>query len=334
MLIRRHKISDEIFFAIASGGGGFSAVDHLATVEYSKHLLLLRGILEISRESRHPQYDHASRAYDLLARIQDRQPSAVSTVIRHPAVGAWARRTVIALQGGEMRPGAQPAGLASIAAAAAIRSRFSCSIEVPVVSGAVMLPSLGQVTVSNPGSRSGPCVIRSSPREAELSGAGRRVLILEQSVSATNPRMLATARSLIPETYRVDGGVIVRDEPFDDNFNLVNPGIDYADGYAETPAASIQPQSPRRKKIRSPNGVMHEVKFANAVKDALSDANYYYDLDVKVPASALAGPVLLTYRNLHPHTDLFSETPYQNATGSGDGPKREPLQVAYSIRRQ
>jgi hypothetical protein len=166
------------------------------------------------------------------------------------------------------------------------------------------------------------------------SFAGRRVLILEQSVSATNPRMLATARSLIPETYRVDGGVIVRDEPFDDNFNLVNPGIDYADGYAETPAASIQPQSPRRKKIRSPNGVMHEVKFANAVKDALSDANYYYDLDVKVPASALAGPVLLTYRNLHPHTDLFSETPYQNATGSGDGPKREPLQVAYSIRRQ
>jgi HEXXH motif-containing protein len=177
MLIRRHKISDEIFFAIASGGGGFSAVDHLATVEYSKHLLLLRGILEISRESRHPQYDHASRAYDLLARIQDRQPSAVSTVIRHPAVGAWARRTVIALQGGEMRPGAQPAGLASVAAAAAIRSHFPCSIDVPVVSGAVMLPSLGQVTVSNPGSRSGPCVIRSSRRAAELSGAGRRVLI-------------------------------------------------------------------------------------------------------------------------------------------------------------
>jgi hypothetical protein len=163
--------------------------------------------------------------------------------------------------------------------------------------------------------------------------AGRRVLIVEQSASTTNPPMLAEARDLIPEVYRVDGGLARRPEPMEGPPAPPAPTADSVDvGIPETPAASAPPPpSLVHVKGRTRNGVMHEAKFSVAVKDAVRDAGNYYDLDIKVPASSLDGPVQLTYHHLHRHTDVFSERPYLDVASASDGPQREPLADAFAV---
>lgn len=179
MMLGRHKITEETFVSLAAGGGGSSVVQYLADVEYSKHVLLVRGVMDASRQSGHPQNGLARRAYELLASIQEQAPDDVDTVLRYPSVGAWAGRTVLALWGGESRAGAEPAGLAMLAAAAAVRSRFSCAIEVPVVEGVITLPSLGQVFIPGLAAHSDVAQLRSGPNGAEVVSRGRFVQIPE-----------------------------------------------------------------------------------------------------------------------------------------------------------
>jgi len=44
MKLRYHSIPRELFDALAAGGGGPAAIGALAAAEYSKHVLLLRGV--------------------------------------------------------------------------------------------------------------------------------------------------------------------------------------------------------------------------------------------------------------------------------------------------
>ncbi|GGV12333.1 hypothetical protein GCM10010182_35640 [Actinomadura cremea] len=136
MILTRHEIPEEIFLALAAGGGGAEAVELLGRAQYSKRLLLLRGV----RDAGGPRARHA---YDLLARIQDENPHAVETVLRYPTVGEWARRTLLVLAGREQGT-ADPDEFAALAAAAAIRAGHPCAIEVPARDGAIVLPSLGR----------------------------------------------------------------------------------------------------------------------------------------------------------------------------------------------
>jgi hypothetical protein len=167
------------------------------------------------------------------------------------------------------------------------------------------------------------------------SFGGRRVLILEQPTSAIDPAMRAAIR-LIPEVYRVDGGSLTWNDPlgqddYDDGFCN---GLTARAGCGPSAPASFEAPSFSHVKQRTANGVMHEVEIGAAVKDALSDAHRYYDIDVKVPASGLSGPLQVTYRHLHPRTTLLSEAPYLSAADTSESARREPLQVAYSVRRQ
>jgi uncharacterized protein len=146
MNLREHRIAAEVFSELAGGGGGTAAVAELSAAQHSKHVLLVRGVLETARASGHPDTAAARRAYDLLATIQRRHPGVVDTVLRHPSVGAWARRTVRMLRAGDGE--AAPGQLAALAAAAAIRSGTACEIDVPAVEGVITLPSLGQVILS------------------------------------------------------------------------------------------------------------------------------------------------------------------------------------------
>ncbi|GAA3135316.1 hypothetical protein GCM10010466_27680 [Planomonospora alba] len=146
MKLREHRIPAKVFSELAGGGGGAGAVARLAAAQRSKHVLLVRGVVESARTAGHPQAAAARRAYDLLAAVQRRRPDAVEAVLRHPSVGAWARHTVIALKAGDDR--ARPEQLAALAAAAAIRSGTVCEVDVPAVEGVVTLPSLGQAVLS------------------------------------------------------------------------------------------------------------------------------------------------------------------------------------------
>jgi HEXXH motif-containing protein len=171
MTIGYHRLPAGLFEAIAAGGGGLAAAQTLSRAQHSKHALLLLGVVITAEAS--GQGALARRGYDLLAAAQGHDPGAAGSVIRHPPVGAWAHRTVVALRGGPQLPGAVPGGLAGVAAAAAIRAGVPAEIEVPVHDGLVMLPSVGAA---------GPvdgevATVRCAGGRAEVTAAGRRILI-------------------------------------------------------------------------------------------------------------------------------------------------------------
>jgi uncharacterized protein len=178
-----HQVSAETLAALATGGGGAAAVRPLAAAQYSKHLLLVRTVMDMAWKTRHAQASHARRGYELLIEVAGHAPGAAEAVLRHPSVGAWGSRTLRALLTGERQVPAgepashEPAQLAALAAAAAIRARYPCAIEVPVLRGVVTLPSVGQVDLS-PGSGPGPdgmANVRYTPEGARVI-AGRRLV--------------------------------------------------------------------------------------------------------------------------------------------------------------
>jgi HEXXH motif-containing protein len=157
-----HRLPEAVFSALAQGGGGATAVRHLRAAERSRHLLLILGVVDAAREAGHQHADAVDEAYERLSMLERRAPAAVDRLIRHPAVGAWAKHTVAALLGqgpfghdptggvgdGLAGPGwHDPAGLGSVAAAAALVAGVPYEGEVPVAGGYVMLPSLGALRV-------------------------------------------------------------------------------------------------------------------------------------------------------------------------------------------
>jgi uncharacterized protein len=167
-----HHVSDEVFRALATGGGGAEAVRTLAATQYSKHLLLLRGVLDEAIAAGTGQADMTRAGYALLAAVQRHDPVAADAVIRHPSVGGWSLRAVRAMRGDRALPAAEPARLCAVAAAAAIRARFPADIEVPATGGTVMLPSLGAAAVD-----SDTATVRCAPGTggADVLSSGRHV---------------------------------------------------------------------------------------------------------------------------------------------------------------
>jgi uncharacterized protein len=175
MNVRSHRLPDDVFGVLAAGGGGVRALHHLAAAQYSKHMLLLRGVVATAEAVGHPQAAPARHAYELLADIQEQAPGDVDSVLRHPAVGAWAWRTLRALHGGAAMVGAEPGRFAALAAAAAIRSKTPCTLDIPVTDGAITFPSLGMATL--PG-RERTAVVRCAADGVAVFAAGGHVLVL------------------------------------------------------------------------------------------------------------------------------------------------------------
>ncbi|MET8863534.1 HEXXH motif domain-containing protein [Nonomuraea sp. NPDC004580] len=139
MNLAEHRIPAAAFDELASGAGGTATVEQLKAAQRSKHLLLLRGVLETTRNAGHGSWPEVRRAYDLLAGIQAAHPEAVNAVVHHPAVAAWARHTIKTLDA--------PEQMSALAAAAAIRAGVACDLDVTAIDGVINLPSLGQFVV-------------------------------------------------------------------------------------------------------------------------------------------------------------------------------------------
>ncbi|NAS20864.1 HEXXH motif domain-containing protein [Herbidospora sp. NEAU-GS84] len=130
MSILPHRISDAAFSALASGGGGAAAAEELRSAQFSRHLMLLRGVVESF-----PEVKVAEEAFTVLADLQRGSGGAVETVLRYPAVGAWAAQC--------LRGTADPARLAAVALAAAHLAGRECRLPVTSRHGWVTLPSVG-----------------------------------------------------------------------------------------------------------------------------------------------------------------------------------------------
>jgi HEXXH motif-containing protein len=140
MKTEHHAMPLAQFEALARGGGGEDAIRQLVAAQRSKHIILVSAVASSARQGSHPDDGIAIAGRELLARVQQQDLAAADEVISYPSVGAWALH---ALQGDQTVPGARPSGLAPVAAAAAIRAGVDAEIEVPVINGTVMLPSLG-----------------------------------------------------------------------------------------------------------------------------------------------------------------------------------------------
>ncbi|MFG1972508.1 HEXXH motif domain-containing protein [Nonomuraea fuscirosea] len=147
MLPSDHRLPGHALSRLASGGGGADAVRHLAAPQRSKRLLNVVGTMRMAAEAGHPHARAAEHAYDVLAEIEKKSPAAVRGTLAHPAVGAWAARTLRSLEEDGPPPDGQcdPARLGAVAAAAALKSGMPCEVQVPVSGGTIMLPSLGRI---------------------------------------------------------------------------------------------------------------------------------------------------------------------------------------------
>jgi HEXXH motif-containing protein len=153
-MIRTHTLSVDQFAALATGGGDEEAVAVLRTSQLSKNIVLLRAIMQVASWSCPDEYAASGfvDGFALLEEVQRRAPDAVAEVLVHPQVGAWAAQCLRAV----MRPVADAAlrrtilsHLAAVAAAAAIRARQPFAIGVSLTAGALMLPTLGLVTLDS-----------------------------------------------------------------------------------------------------------------------------------------------------------------------------------------
>jgi HEXXH motif-containing protein len=227
--MRTHTLPDELFRALAEGGGGAAAMEVLAEAQYSKHLLLLRGVVaEAEAASSHVRDSSA-----LLTAVEQANEAAARRVLQYPAVGAWLARTLRGLRGGTRMPGAEPAGLSALAAAAAVRAGTSAEVEVRPVNGLVMLPSLGaavtgdrpvrMVSGNEPVLRTEYDAIRITPRDAGREsrwlplrhiGAGALDVLVDDldpfrmpAASKVAPRLpageIGSLRSAVKEAWRL-----------------------------------------------------------------------------------------------------------------------------------
>lgn len=167
-----HAIPRHLFDALAAGGGGPEAIGALVAAEHSKHLLLLRGVLEAAQGEGALHAWFARIGWELLTEAEHRNRDIAARVTRYPAVGAWAIETVRATSAnaGPRRSG--PARLAAVAAAAAVRSGIDAEIPVLPVDGIVSLPSLGVARMD-----ADTAVVHSHPGRSEIRSAHGRVEI-------------------------------------------------------------------------------------------------------------------------------------------------------------
>ncbi len=123
-------------------------------------------------------------AWDLLERAESRAPDEVDDVVMYPSVGVWLSRALRQVLG--IAPDSTPllaevGGFHALAAAAAYRSGLSFEIVVPVVHGAVTLPSVGSVRVPTV-VPVGHVVLHHAPGDVKLTMLGRTAPVLVEPV--------------------------------------------------------------------------------------------------------------------------------------------------------
>ncbi|MGJ6965722.1 HEXXH motif domain-containing protein [Streptosporangium sp. G11] len=176
MRLGSQRVSDTTVLTLAAGEGGADAVAELRAVQRVKNRLLVRGVVSEARSAGHPGAALATRAYDLLADLEGEAGEEVERVLRYPAVGAWAWRTYRSLTGGNGTRD-DPAQLGALAVVAAVRARAGCRVRLPVRDGAIMLPSLGRLTLPAGAGEAVDVTVRPDGDGVEVDAGGLTVRV-------------------------------------------------------------------------------------------------------------------------------------------------------------
>jgi HEXXH motif-containing protein len=144
----RHRLPWADFDLLARGAGGAGVVLRLRRAERSRRLLLLRALVEETTKT--PELfgplPPSDDAWELLARVQEKAPTALDVVLAHPYTGTWAGYTTRLLTSritGRFPIWIHVGHLHALAASAAIHAGLDFHIRVPLWNGGAMLPTLG-----------------------------------------------------------------------------------------------------------------------------------------------------------------------------------------------
>lgn len=185
-MIAAHRVAASSFDSLAAGYGGAEVVRELADSQLSRRLLLLRAIVDVARERQPASYEQAgvADAMALLHAVHKRTPAAVTELLRHPHVGSWLAHCLRRLDG--VNPGRRPltvdlGHLRGIAVAAAIRAGHAFESTVPVLDGAVTLPSLGRAPITADTSQATEAAVHGRSGRVTISMAGRPVTVVAET---------------------------------------------------------------------------------------------------------------------------------------------------------
>ena len=145
-MITTHRLSEEAFKALASGGGDVAVIQDLCAAQHSKQVMLLHAVDAAARETGPGSLEVAAfqAAYGLLATIQATDPGVVAWLLGLPHFSAWAHDCLLHLDRGEVPDFGY---LVTAAVSAAVRSGAQFEIDVPARDGQVLLPGLGRLSV-------------------------------------------------------------------------------------------------------------------------------------------------------------------------------------------
>jgi HEXXH motif-containing protein len=132
-----HQLTPTLFEAVAAGAGGPEAIIGLREAQVSKHLLLIRFLLD--RWAGAPE-----GVGDLLERSRAADPQGFASVAGAPLVGGWAAIAARAAMQDRAAP-ADFAHLAAIAIVAGAVAGVDGSAVIPVHDGLAVLPGWGAI---------------------------------------------------------------------------------------------------------------------------------------------------------------------------------------------
>lgn len=137
----QHPLTDVHLDELATGRGGFDAVERLVRHELTINRELLAAVWHET-----PHSATGVAAWETLTVLDLKAPGSVDMVLAHPYVRPWAQRV---LHGGEAAARIAMRGVAEIAAAVLLRAGESGTVTVPVDAGVVRLPTLGALVVAD-----------------------------------------------------------------------------------------------------------------------------------------------------------------------------------------
>ena len=166
-----HRLPADVVEELAHGFGGAEAVAHLSRFQQSlRRLLLAKVFVAAEAADSGPNRDGILGAIEQLKHLDATVPGTLRDVMAHPYVRVWALRCLEQAEAG--RADAVDLGhLAALAAATAIRAGVDAEVDVPILRGAVHLPTLGRLVIGAGGPsstvtlriRDGLCSITAAP---------------------------------------------------------------------------------------------------------------------------------------------------------------------------
>jgi HEXXH motif-containing protein len=165
--------------------------------QYSIRRLMLKSLFEAVAGQRPGLCGDVEHAWNLLADAEYLAPDVVEDVVMYPTVGVGLAKALHDL-GGAASSWREAGVLHAVAAAAAVRSGLSCTVVVPVVHGAVTLPTVGQWQLPSTGFPVGRMELSIAGGTVEVHRASTFLRAKDHRVSAGGRTLAITFEDLDP----------------------------------------------------------------------------------------------------------------------------------------